>query len=644
MNTANGGDIIFHFKGDSSNLNNSVKNTSSSFNGMTKSMLVATGVTKAVSAGMNLISSNADSAIKRIDTFNAFPKVLQNFGVSADEAKKSIDRIDQSVRGLPTSLDQAVAGVQDIFMVTKDLKEAESMFKAINDSAMVFANGSTEAVDRFTYAYKQAMSAGKVSAQDFNQMNEAIPGIMDKVAESMGISFVEMKEGLSNGSISMQQFNDNLKKLDSEGGAGMKSLEEVAKTSTGGIATQMTNARTAVVRGVASMIESVNKGLEDSGLGGIGGVVTSAAKTIEGALKSLAPYIVNVIGLIATYLPPIIKLIQKISPILVPLVAGFAAFNAVLKAMSIIKTITTAFAAFNAVLLANPIVLIIAAIVALIAGIIMLYNKCEWFRNLVQPLFEVIKIGITQIIEALKPLITTVISIAKQIMTALQPVIDFIKNIIVAYVKFYIEAIIVAIKVMVEVIKAVIKVIETVLNGIIYAFKKVRDFFVKTIPDKVKNIISNVVNTVKSLPDYMLNIGINIVRGIGNGITNGITWLKNRIKEFVGNITSFIKKVFKIGSPSRLMADSVGQWIPKGIAVGITANTDSVYDAMDDMQNSVLDRFSLSPELANSLHYSPNVIVQNNINSSIDPLGQTVTNIKTFANGSKNDYNYGMGV
>ena len=57
-------------------------------------------------------------------------------------------------------------------MVTKDLKESEKLFKAINDSAMVFANGSTEAVDRFIYGFKQALS--RVS-QDFNQMNEAIP-------------------------------------------------------------------------------------------------------------------------------------------------------------------------------------------------------------------------------------------------------------------------------------------------------------------------------------------------------------------------------------------------------------------------------------------------------------------------------------
>ena len=38
---------------------------------------------------------------------------------------------------------------------------------------------------------------------------------------------------------------------------------------------------------------------------------------------------------------------------------------------------------FTAALLANPITWVVIGIVALIAGIVLLYNKCEWFRNLV---------------------------------------------------------------------------------------------------------------------------------------------------------------------------------------------------------------------------------------------------------------------
>jgi hypothetical protein len=73
--------------------------------------------------------------------------------------------------------------------------------------------------------------------------------------------------------------------------------------------------------------------------------------------------------------------------------------------------------------------------------------------------------------------------------------------------------------------------------------------------------------------------------------------------------------------------------------------TNELEDMKGMLDDTIQSTFSISPTLTSgSLHYSPNVIVNNNITSNTDSLGQTVTNIKTFANGAKNDYNYGMGV
>ena len=79
--------------------------------------------------------------------------------------------------------------------------------------------------------------------------------------------------------------------------------------------------------------------------------------------------------------------------------------------------------------------------------------------------------------------------------------------------------------------------------------------------------------------------------------------------------------------------------------MSVIGYTDQLEDMKGDINEAIQDTFSLSPELTNasSLHYSPTVIVNNEVNNSTDPLGQTVTQIKTFANGAKNDYNYGMG-
>lgn len=73
---------------------------------------------------------------------------------------------------------------------------------------------------------------------------------------------------------------------------------------------------------------------------------------------------------------------------IVGLIAGFVAFDAV---NAIINTVKTAFAALNAIMAANPIALVVAAIAALVAAFVYLWNTSEEFRNFWIGLWEVIK-------------------------------------------------------------------------------------------------------------------------------------------------------------------------------------------------------------------------------------------------------------
>ena len=635
----NGATVLTKFTADTKDFDKGVQKVDASVGSIAKGTVVATGITKAFSAAWGLVSKNMDTAINRYDTIQNFPKVMKNFGVSTEDAAKSVDRIADSVLGLPTSLDQAVAGVQNIFMVTKDLKQAEAMFQAVNDSAMVFANGSTQAVDAFIYAYKQAMAAGKVSAQDFNQMNQAIPGVMDKVAEKMGISFGTLKEGLSNGSISMDQFNDTLKKLDTEGVGAMGAMRDAAFDATGGIKTAITNMNSRISAGLAEMIDAVNKGLKKAGLGNLATIFSDVGTSIKNILVSLAPYIVKIVTVLAKIGTWISKHKTLIEAIAVPILAIIAA----IKIWSIVTGIlSTAMALLNAVMMMNPITLIVLAIIGLIALFVLLWNKCEWFRNFWIGLWK----GIVGIIQKAWNFIKGVFDV----------VIGFVKNNWQALLLMLLNPFAGAFKLIYDnckpfrdFINNLVKTIVTWFNnfktGIGNAVNSVVNF-IKSIPGKIASIPGKIIDFFKSLPSKMLNIGLDIVKGIGKGITNGITWIKNLITGFVGNVVKFIKKMFKIGSPSKLLAQEVGQYLPKGIAVGIDTNADAVNKSMSNIQKELLSTFQLSPQVANSaaLHYSPTVISNIEVNMQQDPLGQMVRDVKTFSGGAKNDYNYGMGV
>lgn len=640
----NGGNVIFKFTGDDGGLKSTINRVGTSFGTMTKSILTATGITKAFSMTMDMVKGSTGQAITRLDALNQFPKVMSNLGIASEEAEESINLMSEKLQGLPTTLDQGAMAVQRFTSKNGDVKKSTNLFLALNN-AILAGGASSEIQASALEQMSQAYAKGKPDMMEWRTIMTAMPAQLKQVATAMGyVDADQLGQALREGEVSMDDFMSTIQKLNTEGLEGFKSFEEQAKNSTGGIQTSITVMKTRVAQGMAELIKSLDVGLKD--FGGLSGVLVKIGDTLKGALKSLAPMLTQTIGFLAKNLPTILHVLSTFAPIVLSIVGAFKAYSATVK---VITTITKAWAVvqalLNGTLLLNPIGLIVAGIALLIAGIILLYTKCEWFRNLINPLFKTIGDAIKQIINSFKPLVQMVINAVSQIMTALRPIINFIVNLVVNYVKFYIQMVITYINIVVAVIKGIIAVITAIVGEIINRVMTVVNF-VRSIYDKAKNFTKTIINIFKSMPNSIKNVGMDIVRGIGNGITSGITWIKNRIKEFVGNVTKFIKKLFKIGSPSKLMSDQVGQWIPKGIAVGIEANTSSVYDAMKTMQDDISSSFGLSPQLTGStaLNYSPNVVVNNNIDMKTDPLGQVVGNIKTFSGGAKNDYNYGMGV
>ena len=62
--------------------------------------------------------------------------------------------------------------------------------------------------------------------------------------------------------------------------------------------------------------------------------------------------------------------------------------SALTAATTALKPLIASVWGFTSALLANPITWIVIAIVALIAVFVLLYNKCEWFRNGVNAIWD----------------------------------------------------------------------------------------------------------------------------------------------------------------------------------------------------------------------------------------------------------------
>ena len=82
---------------------------------------------------------------------------------------------------------------------------------------------------------------------------------------------------------------------------------------------------------------------------------------------------------------------------------------------------------------------------------------------------------------------------------------------------------------------------------------------------------------------YKFEIGKNIVDGVWQGIKNAKDKFMENVKGFFSGIVDGVKDALGIHSPSKLFADEVGKWIPKGVAVGIDANADSALKSMKNL-------------------------------------------------------------
>lgn len=265
-----------------------------------KSMVGAGLIIGGVSKAFNVLQSSIGDAVNRVDTLNNANRVFENMGFSADETKTTMDSLKKSIQGLPTPLDGAIKGVQLIASSTNDLGKSEQIFAALNNGILGFG-GSAEMVDSAIVQLSQSFSNGKVDAQTWNSMiNSGLGPALNALAKQMGKTTGELKDGLSSGAISVDEFQDSLIKLNKEGGGGLKSLEQIAKDSTSGIKTSMANIKTAVVRGLANVIgkfDELSKALTGKNIGQnlatVANVIDSVFERVVKAMDGVIPIIEN---------------------------------------------------------------------------------------------------------------------------------------------------------------------------------------------------------------------------------------------------------------------------------------------------------------------------------------------------------------
>ena len=108
--------------------------------------------------------------------------------------------------------------------------------------------------------------------------------------------------------------------------------------------------------------------------------------------------------------------------------------SALTAATTALKPLIASVWGFTSALLANPITWIVIAIVALIAVFVLLYNKCEWFRNGVNAIWDGIKAGASAVASFFSNMFNGIKNVASNVLEAARSTVsEKLNNIKAAY-------------------------------------------------------------------------------------------------------------------------------------------------------------------------------------------------------------------
>ena len=255
--------------------------------------------------------------------------------------------------------------------------------------------------------------------------------------------------------------------------------------------------------------------------------------------------VIMIIALLAAALGPVLIIIGKV------ISAVGTIMTIVPKLAGVINTVKTAFGALNAVMLANPIAIVIAAIAALVAAFIYLWNTNEEFRQFWISLWNEIK-------EVAVQVWTTVSQFLVSAWNGIRTVITTVMN---------------AIRTVISTVWSGIRtIISTVLNGIRGT--------VNSVWNGIRNTISSVVNGIKNTVSGAFN-------AMWSGIRSTISGIYNTIRDGLGNAVNYITGLASAGW--RWGADIIN-----GIVNGIRSCIGAVANAVTDVANTIRSHLHFS--------------------------------------------------
>lgn len=556
---------------------------------------IADNVYNAISAGqstgdaVNFVSNSTKLAkagfAEAGDALDILTTILNAYGMEASEVTNVSDMLIQtqnlgkttvaelsSAMGkvIPTAnaygvqLDQLCAGYA--IMTANGVATAESttyMNSMLNELGKSGTKVSDILKEKTGSSFAELMNSGY-------SLSECL-AVIEGAATEQGLAFGDMwssseaaKAGLILLGDSAETFNGTLAEMQNSTGATDTAFEKL-KTNSYTIQVainQLKNTAIELGNAIMSVLAPLLMSLAET--------ISKLTTWFSGLSDGTKRFIV-IIGMVVAAVGPVLIIVGKIMSAVGTIMA------VVPKLAGVINTVKTAFAALNTTMLANPIFLIIAAITALVAAFIYLWNTNEEFKQFWIDLWENIKEVAIAVWTAIKEFL---VSVWEAISNAAQTIWNGIKNFFSAIWEGTKTIFTTVLNVISTIVTTYFNIYKTIVTTVFNAIKTV----ITTVLNAIKTVITTVWNTIKTVFTTVLNTIKSVVSGafnsMRNGIKNTVSGIVNTIKTGFNNAVSFIKN----------LASSAFQWgadIIQGIVNGIKSCIGKVKDAVTNVAETI---------------------------------------------------------
>lgn len=550
--------------------------------GVAKGVAVGIGASiTAIGAGLGALVKSAvdnyaeyEQLVGGVDTlFKDSSKKLQGYAAEAYKtAQIGANEYMSTVTSFSASLLQSLGGDTDkaanyanqaIIDMSDNANKMGTSMESIQNAYQGFAKQNYTMLDNLKLGYGGTKTEMERLIEDANRVKEANGEMADLSIDS----FADITEAIHIIQIEM--------------GITGTSANEAATTIQG--STNMMKASwDNLVTGIADDNADFNK-LVDDFVDSVGAMFDNLLPRILIAIEGIGKLIPKLGEIILEHLPEIME-------------AGQNIINGLMKA--IIQALPTLIETGTQI------------IQSLLTGIV------EYIPQLIPVVIQVIMSIVQLIIDNLPTILEAGVQILFALMQgiaeALPDLVPQIVNVIIKIMEIFNENfdtfLMLGIKIILGLIEGLIKSIPDILKNLPTIIMAIINFFTlskflsigkSVISGLIKGLGQGLPNLLKEIPKLIgkmisafknggwSGLGKNIIQGILNGFSSMGSFIKSAVKNVCSSILGSIKSFFGIKSPSRLMRDEVGKFLPQGIAVGIEADTDKALDSIDKMNDEI---------------------------------------------------------